>query len=336
MVNPTSDKRERTSVAGVVAHAAMILRFLSFLGRHGAGLLAAGLFVGLALPDAAHALRPLLPTFIFLLTAATMLRIDWGRVIAHARRPDRIALVVVWSLAVSPIAMATTTGLLGVPRPLAEALVLWAASPPLISMPAIAFLMGLDAALALLVTVAATLLMPLTLPPLVEGLIGIDLGIGISSLMVHLALFVLGAVALAALLRRLIGAERLGRHGTELNGINVLLLMVFAIAIMDGMQARVIAEPLRVVAFCAIALGASLLLQLASFLAFAWLDRLSALTVGLIGGNNNMAIVWANLSAAATVSPDLMLFFACVQLPIYMLPAALAPVYRRLAPRTAV
>ena len=41
-----------------------------------------------------------------------------------------------------------------------------------------------------------------------------------------------------------------------------------------------------------------------------------------------VAVVWANLGSAAT--PELMLFFAAVQLPIYVLPAALRPVYRRL------
>jgi BASS family bile acid:Na+ symporter len=71
-------------------------------------------------------------------------------------------------------------------------------------------------------------------------------------------------------------------------------------------------------------------MQGVSFLAFGWLGRSSALTVGLIGGNKNMAVVWASLSVTAASSPDLMLFFACAQLPIYLLPAALAPVYRRL------
>jgi BASS family bile acid:Na+ symporter len=66
-----------------------------------------------------------------------------------------------------------------------------------------------------------------------------------------------------------------------------------------------------------------------SFLSFGWLGRSSALTVGLVGGNKNMAVVWASLGAAAN-SPDLLLYFACAQLPIYLLPAALAPIYRRL------
>src|SRR5260370_12600503 len=110
---------------------------------------------------------------------------------------------------------------------------------------------------------------------------------------------------------------------------NVVLRVLFAVAVMDGMPDHVLGEPLRVLGYCLGALGASLGLQAVSFLSFGWLGRSSALTVGLVGGNKNMAVVWASLAAAAN-SPDLMLYFACAQLPIYLLPAALAPIYRPL------
>lgn len=308
----------------------MISRFLAFFDRHGTRLLASGLFVGLALQPVAHAIWPLLPALVFLLTAATLLRIDWPRVIAHARRPLRLGVLVIWALAVSPVLMAAIVQILGLPTGLAEALVLWAASPPLMALPAIALLLGLDAALALLVMIAATFLVPLTLPPLLLGLMGLDLGIGIGPLMARLAVFVGGAGAAAGLLRWFLGRERLGRLGTEISGINVLLLVLFAVAVMDGMAGHLLDEPLRVLGYCAGALGASLGMQAVSVLSFGWLGRPSALTMGLVSGNKNMAVVWASLSLAAARSPDLMLFFACAQLPIYLLPAALAPIYRRL------
>ena len=123
-----------------------------------------------------------------------MLRIDWPQVIAHGRRPLRIALLVLWALVISPVLMAAVTTLLRLPTGLAQSLVLWAASPPLMSLPAIALLLGLDGALALLVMVTATFLMPLTRPPLLLGLMGLDLGIGINPLMLRLAMFVGGAL----------------------------------------------------------------------------------------------------------------------------------------------
>ena len=85
----------------------MISRCLAFLGRNGASFLASGLFIGLALPPAAHAIKPLFSILIFLMTTAIMLTIDWPRVRAHARRPGRVALVVLWSLIVSPMQIQT-------------------------------------------------------------------------------------------------------------------------------------------------------------------------------------------------------------------------------------
>jgi bile acid:Na+ symporter, BASS family len=141
-------------------------------------------------------------------------------------------------------------------------------------------------------------------------------------------LFIGGAALVAMALRRLIGVERLKRHALELSGLNVLILLLFAIGIMSGVGPRLLAEPRQVALYAATALIANLALQALSFVAFAFLPRISALTIGLVGGNNNMAVVWATLGAAAT--PELTLFFAMVQLPVYVLPAALKPVYRRL------
>jgi bile acid:Na+ symporter, BASS family len=311
----------------------MILQVLAWLGRNGTALMAAGIVLGLAVPPLSHILAPTLPPLIFLITVTTMLRIDWPQVVRHARRPHRIALVVAWSLLLTPIVVTLVVRGLDLPRGLAQAMVLWAASPPMMSLPAVAYLLGLDGALALVVMVTGTLLVPLTLPPLVLGLTGIDTGLGVLPLMARLALFVGASVLVASGLGRLIGPDRLRRHATELNGFNVLLLLVFAVAVMDGMWHRIAEGPGRVLLFALSAIVAAIVMQAVSFAAFAWLDRQSQLTVALIGGNKNMAIVWANLASAA--SPDLMLYFACLQLPIYLLPAALAPIYRRLGTRAA-
>jgi BASS family bile acid:Na+ symporter len=304
------------------------LRALAWLGRHGAAVLAGGLLIGLALPPLAALLRPALAALVFVLTTVTMLTIEWPQVLVHLRRPARVALILGWSLVAVPLLVAAAARLLPLPAPLAQAVVLWAAAPPLTSVAALAIILGLDPALALIAMIGGTFLVPLTLPPLVLGLIGLEIDIGMLPLMLRLALFVGGAAAAAAAIRRLAGPERLRRHAVALSGANVLFMLVFAVAIMDGVDDILVARPLDVLLYAGTALVASVALQAASFLAFSRLERRAALTVGLVGGNHNLAMVWANLGGAAT--PDLMLFFICVQLPIYVLPAALKPIYRRL------
>jgi predicted Na+-dependent transporter len=307
---------------------AVLPRPLAFLGRHAAAFMAGGLFVGLALPGLAAWLRPLLPYFVFLLAAATMIRIDGPEILAHIGRPWRLALILLWGLVLSPIVTAALVTRLGLPDGLAHAIVIWSASPALISSPAIAFLLGLDGSLALLVMVASSFLMPLTLPPLVLGLLGVHLELGIVALMLRLVLFIGGAVALAAIARRLLGGTRIVRRRDELGGVNVVLLVLFAIAIMDGVGDIALNRPRELLLYAASALAASLGQQLLGTLAFLYQGRSEALTIGLVCGNRNMASVWASLGAFAT--PELTLFFIAVQLPIYILPALLRPLYRRL------
>jgi bile acid:Na+ symporter, BASS family len=148
-------------------------------------------------------------------------------------------------------------------------------------------------------------------------------------LILNLALFVGGAAALAGAARVLIGARRIAENRDAVAGLNVVLLLLFCVAIMDGMTRLLAADPARVLLYAAVATAASALLQGVSFLVFIALERRTALTAGLIGGSHNIATVWATLPPQSAA--ELLLFFATVQLPIFVLPAILKPLYRRLA-----
>jgi BASS family bile acid:Na+ symporter len=306
----------------------MIHRGLVLLGRHGPPLLAGGIFVGLLLPGLATLLHPALQALVFATAAAAMVRIDWSQVRLHVRQPLRIGLSLVWALLVSPVATFLVVRQLALPESLAEVIVIWAASSPLISSPALAFLLGLDGSLALVLLVGGSTVMPLTLPPLVLGLVGIHLEIGALALSLRLVLFFGGAAALAWLVRRALGAARIARLGQELNGINVLLLVLFAIAVMDGIDAIALARPRELALYVAAAFSGALLHLIFGTLIFLWCGTETALTVGLTFANRNFASVWASLGSFAT--PELTLFLATLQLPIYILPLLLRPLFRRL------
>lgn len=301
---------------------------LGFCGRHGTALLAGGLFIGVAVPPLAALFRPLLGTSVFLLTAATMLAVDWPALRLHLRRPGRLAVALAWIMGGAPVLVAAALRLAPLPGPLVKGLVLWAAAPPLIAVPAIAALLGLDSSLALLLWAAGTFLMPLTLPPLVLGLIGVRLDIGLLYFMGRLGVFVGGAALLAATARWAVGPARIAAHRVEVAGLNVFLLLVFAVAVMDGMTQRLLGEPLTVLLYAAAAVAESLALQGATFLVLGRMERQSALTACLVAGNHNLAIVWATLGPDDAA--DLILFLAIVQLPIFVLPALMRRVYRRL------
>ncbi len=111
------------------------------------------------------------------------------------------------------------------------------------------------------------------------------------------------------------------------NGLVVILMLVFAVAVMDGVTARLVADPLYVAALLAIAFAVQALLQAATALGFLWLGRRTAFTLGFLAGNRNMGLLLAVLPAG--LHPDIALYFALAQFPIYILPAVLKPLYGR-------
>jgi len=303
------------------------VRALAFLGRHAAPVLAAGVLLGLALPDLAHVLRPTLTPAVFLLMLLAMLRIRWDGLRALARRPGTAALVLGWMLVLSPVAMWLLVTQLGASPGLAAALVLMAGAPPLMSSPAFSVLIGLDGALSLVVLIVATLAAPVMLPVVaLEGL-GLELAVDGWGLALRLGALVGAALAGALLLRRLVGLDAIARQATLIDGASVVLLLIFAVAIMDGVAVRLAEEPAHVLTLTAVAFAANLGLQAVGAVAAAPLGLRRALTVGFSSGNRNMALLLAVMPAGA--HPDTLLYFAVGQFPIYMLPALLAPLYRR-------
>ena len=201
------------------------------------------------------------------------------------------------------------------------------APPPVISAPTLAALMGLDAALSLATLVVCTAATPLTAP-------------------VFAALF-----AGACRCRRSLGstcsrcwpaprwshagAPRFGQPWIEaqkggIDGLSVIALFFFAVALMDGVLDSILKEPLKVLGLTALSFGLSLGLAALTALLFARLGMAQALALSLAAGNRNMGLM---LAAAGTTVPELTwLYFAIAQFPIYLMPAMLKPLARRVAP----
>jgi len=297
------------------------------LGRHGSSVIAIGVFLGLAAPPLASLLKPLLVPAIIIPFLIALMRLDWARFGRHLSRPATPALALLWLLMLSPVLIDLLLRPLHLPPAIHGGLVLMAAAPPLMASGNLAFMLDLDAALAILLTVLGTALMPFTLPVVALYLLGIELNIALGELMLRLALVVGGCFAAAWGLRRLLRQEVLERHREALDGIAVLGLLLFAVAIMDGVTAMLIERPAYVLGSAAAVYLLNLGLQLAGGALFAPLGRHRALTLGLCSGNANLGLLLAAMADRAAF--ELFVFVAVAQLPIYTLPVIQRPLYRR-------
>ncbi len=299
-----------------------------FFVRHSASVLAVTIFIGLLAPPLASALRPAITPIIAALVFLAMLRIPLASV-SRDRLPV-VAWVAIWLLILNPLLAALLTGLLMIPETQRVPIVLICCVPPILSAPALALLLRLDAALTLGIVTVVSLLCPVTLAVVPALLLELPADLDALSLFVRFALLIGGAFVAASVLRRALGAARVQSRAPEIDALGLLLLVLFAIGIMDGVTQTLLREPWHVLGVVASVFAINLGLQGVGALLFAPYGRRVAVTVGFASGNRNTALWVAALPLSG--ASEVMLYIAAAQLPIYLLPSVLAPVYARLVP----
>ncbi|QNK67069.1 hypothetical protein [Variovorax sp. PAMC26660] len=297
------------------------------MASKGPSVLAAGVFLGLLVPAFAEAARPLMPVTVFIFVLGTLLRVDPATVLSVLRRPAVSVLLPLCAIVVCPVVAGLAGHALGLPPAWTLALVLAYCAPPASGTSAVARMLGLDAAVALVATLAAMAIVPFTAPLLAQWF-GRDPGVAIepSSLALRL-LFLVGTAEGVALLVRRFAKERLAAHAGAIDGIVVVALLVFAVGTMAGMQKSLLDDPRLVTSVIALAFAANVGVQAVAYLLTPGSVR-TRLNVALLMGNRNVGLLWAALGAAAT--PTVALFFACAQLPIYLLPRVIQSLLPRL------
>jgi hypothetical protein len=305
---------------------------LAWLGRQGTRAVAASIFLGLAVPPLAALFKPYVPEAIFVLLVLAFLRVDPHRLRGHAARPGLVLAATAWMMLVTPALLGGLFLAVGLDQrapALFLALVLQACSAPLTATPAFAALMGLDAALTLATLVLAMVATPVTAPFFAHLFAGDVLTISSTALGLKLFLLLAGSALLAALVRRLAGAAWIEARRQEIDGLNLVVLFVFAVAIMDGIAARFVADPLLVIGLVALAFALSFVLLGSTVLVFARAGRGRALALGLAAANRNLGLMLAATGAALPEAT--WLYFGLAQFPIYLAPQLLQPLARRVA-----
>lgn len=304
-----------------------------WLSRHARILLALSLFIGIALPDLSAILKPWLPVGVAGLLWGAMVRLDWAAVRRHLGRPGRLGLGLAWMMLGMPFAAWAVALALDLGAGLAAGLVLMACAPPLMSLPALALMIGLDAALALVLVVVGTFAAPLTAPVLLHALTGLEIGLSAGALTLRLGLLVGGCAVAALAFRRTLGPRGMTRAAAGLDLFNLACLTLFAIAVMDGVADALRNDPARVLVLIGGTYAAALAQMAVTAAVFSRLGRPTALCIGYAAGSRNMGLMMAALPATGTTATgldDLWLWFALVQFPIYTLPMVLGRPLRRL------
>jgi len=313
------------------------LRALAWLGGQGTRAVAAIAFIAVAVPPLGALLRPYVTEAILGLLCISFMRVDLVALLGHLRRPALIASATAWTTIAVPLIVALLAHATGLDRSspgLFLALMLQGMASPMMAAPALAALIGLDATLPLVTLVTATALVPFTASLFASlflgGMLSISpLALG-AKLLAILAVSLIGATAI----RWTFGAAAIQRHKRPIDGLNILILLVFASAVMGDVAHDFLADPVFTIGVALLAFAVYFTLLAVTTLIFRRAGTERAFAVGLMVSQRNLGLMLA--ATAGALPPTTWLYFALTQFPIHLAPYLLTPIARRLTARVNV
>lgn len=304
----------------------MLTRLARFLNRHATGFMAASVGVGLVWQQLAAWLAPWVLHASMATIFISAIRLDERLLVRWMARPAVPVLIVVWTtIALPAVALLISTSV-PMPQSAAQALVLIAATAPIISVGTYCLLLGTDTELLSLAVLPATALSVLTAPMYAAamGLPGLDPKSMAWTLLVVVGVSLGGAGAL----RIWVPLAQVRRVSPILDVVMLLMVAVVAIGVTDGLRA-VLRDAQELLLYAAlVALTINVLQQAITAGLFAcWLPARVAASVALVAGFRNMALLLG--LTLGRVDRETQLILVAGQLMLFLLPWPMRRIYAR-------
>lgn len=308
----------------------LIARPLAALGRQGARAVAVLVFLGIVVPPLSELLRPFVTEAVFVLLCLAFARVELTTAAEHLRRPRLVLAAIIWTSIVIPCLFALTLTAFTVDTrspDLFLGLALQGVTSPTMAAPALAALIGLDATVVLFALIGSSVLLPVTAPAFAHYLLDASFTIPPLELGARLFGLLAGSAAIGLIVRRLVGAANISRYSDEIDGINILVLFIFIVALMGGVGSRLLDEPLFVLGLTALTFFIFGIIFILTCLIFAAMRQGHSLSIAFMAAQRNTGLMIAG--TAGSLPEVTWLYFALTQVPIYMSPYLLGPVVRR-------
>jgi len=282
-------------------------------------LLVLAIVIGLVLPDVARFLRPLLYPSLFAIMVFTLIQIDISKIVKTLGRDTvRIVLLCGIQMVVLPVLLGLIFRTVSPDPMYAVPVILVTAAGAMFGTPSIAVLLGLPGRFTLFGVLVSTALLPLSLPLVWIAYSGEPLQMDVLTYGYRLILYIGVPAVLAWIYRRLIRAG-FNLPATESMKVGAVAgLVVFAIAIMDGVTDRFLIDP-------ALVIGLTLLAFVLHFGLFGltWLlsqsfGRRTGMEAALLSAFRNIGLIIA--ISGPYLPQDFFLFAGVWQIPMYLSP----------------
>jgi len=211
-------------------------------------------------------------------------------------------------------------------------MVMTAGSSPLIGAAAIGRLLRLNNEMILALLVSSTILAPITLPFIALEFLALEIGISSIDLILRLSALIGSSGLTVAIIHLFTQNKKMSLSNQALDGIIVILLWLCGVPLMDGITEKLLNDPAHTsfLIFLSFCVYIGLMVFGALFSYIIWRNWQDAASLGLTSGSRNLAVIIVVLPA--TVDPEVILYFALAQFPIYLMPAILKYIGTILAP----
>ncbi len=290
--------------------------------------LASSIFLGVMFPTLASWFQPLLFPTIFLLFVFAIFQVKFSAVITVVTRDFNVWIVLAWQLLLMPLLAALLL------RPVLPGqwyifTVVTLCTSAITATTALSRIFNLNDAMALSVCMLGTIIMPVPLYLILNGVVGLETRIELSIYLQRIGIFIVLPFVLVTALRALLSETVQSKVVQQTPAIVLGLLMIFGLCVMDGVREMMSDNPWMLARLAILAFAISLITQVLTFSIFTFLGQDDAKTACLLCAYRNMGIVAA--IAGASLGENFLIFVGVWQLPMYILPLVLKRFYQSAA-----
>lgn len=290
---------------------------LAFILRHSLLFMCMSAVAGFLLPSASQALFPFLPYVLFSLMLLTLLGMQQSTLIKQLLTWPVIFYALFHAFAMM-IVCGVTAWLLGADESLLLAILAIAATSSLFATPAIVRAIGLDAMMAMAMTIATTLLLPVAIIVALQVMGSEALQLDMVAYVLRLSLFIFAPMLLSGLVQQLVAPAILERMLYKVSPYTIFLVFAFPFGLISGFRLLWDQDPSLAYGYFAIAVALCGFFFGAALLCYLRQNASMALMAAITSGNRNVLLTYT--IAGTLLGPAFLPLAGAMQLPTYVLP----------------
>ncbi|WP_191600619.1 hypothetical protein [Marinomonas algicola] len=290
---------------------------LSFVIKHSLVFMFVAAIAGFLMPQYSLSFFPFLPYVLFSLMVLTLLSMKPSALLRMLVKP------LVWQYACyhSFGLMALCIGaslLLGATDELVLAIGAVAATGSLFATPAIIRVLGFDVLMAMAMTIASTLLLPIAIYLLLCVTHSDGMALDIQSYCLRLVIFIFGPMLLSFLLHRFVRPEKVSRFLLTVSPYTVLLVFAFPFGLIGEFRLMWDRSPMLAYQYLAIATMLCGCFFISGFFLYRVKGVELAFVAAVASGNRNVLLTYT--IAGSLLGPAFLPLAGAIQAPTYLLP----------------